>query len=92
MTQQRWSKLFSIKLQELMMERGMTELALAARSGLGHPAISKYINCLRVPGALSILKLAYALEVSTDELMNFGETIDDGDPNDGFYLDFESRF
>lgn len=92
MTEQRWSRLFSLKLQELMMERGMTELSLSATSGLGHPAISKYIHGLRIPGAMSVIKLAYALGVSTDELINFGETIDDGDIKDLFYADFESRF
>lgn len=78
MTESRWRKFFSIRLQELILERGMTENSLSTVSGLGQPAIWKYTHCLRTPSALSILKLAYALDVTTDELIDFGETVDEG--------------
>ena len=78
MTEARWRKLFSLKLQELILEKGMTENSLSTASGLGQPAIWKYTHCLRTPSALSILKLAYALGVTTDELMDFGETVEEG--------------
>ena len=88
MTEDRWRRLFSIRLRELMFERGMTENSLSTVSGLGQSAIWRYTHCTRTPSVLSALKLAYAFDIPLNDLVDFGETVDEG-VFDGRALYFE---
>ena len=86
MTEQTWRKVFSTKLEELLLERGLTANMFSSLCGLGQPAIQRYLACERTPMATSVLKMAYALEVDVSELIDFGEPIeDDTEPGDYFY-------
>lgn len=76
MTIVEWSNCFSDKLLELMEDRRITQFELAQDSGISVGSISAYINKKSLPGVKAILNLAFALDVDTDELIDFGDTID----------------
>ena len=77
MSEQEWLEEFGNNLQALMREIGINQKELSIRSGLSQADISRYANCQQVPSAIAVIKLAYALDCSTDDLIEFGETIED---------------
>lgn len=92
MTEIEWRNIFAIKLQNLMYERGMTETSLAVQSGLGQPAIWRYLHAERVPLTTSALNIAKALNVSLDELFDYGEMIGFYEmEGENFYDDFRAK-
>ena len=76
MSEYEWLMFFSDSLYELMKERKISQRELAERTGLTERAISKYINGTIIPKATSIVKLAIALDCTTDDLINFDEMIE----------------
>lgn len=76
MSEYEWLMFFSDSLYELMKERKISQRELAERTGLTESAISKYINGTIIPKATSIVKLAIALDCTTDDLINFDEMIE----------------
>lgn len=90
MTEKEWSNIFALKLQKLMHERGMTEMSLSAASGLGQPAIWRYLHAQRVPLVTSALNIAKVLGVSLDELLDYGDMIGRYEMSGGdFYNEFK---
>lgn len=77
MSEHEWLLYFSDCLYDIMQERKISQRELSDLTGLGEGTISKYINGTNIPKATTVVKLAIALGCSTDELINFGETIDD---------------
>ena len=71
-----WSKCFSEKLNELMVDRRITQYELAKDSGLSVGSVSAYVRGESLPGIKAILNLSFALDVNVDELIDFGDTID----------------
>jgi len=51
-----------------MARRGMTQEALAAKLGVGQPAISNMLNRQCRPQRRTVLRLAQALGISPEEL------------------------
>ena len=89
MTEKTWRRLFSMKLEELLLKNGLTANMFSSLCGLGQPAIQRYLACERTPMATSVLKMAYALNVDVGELIDFGESVDDfPDPGDYFYKQY----
>lgn len=76
MTEKEWRQIFAIKIQSLMLDRGMTESSVCLLSGLEHSTVWRYLHAQRTPSALSVLNLAKTFRVSVDELVDFGEAID----------------
>jgi lambda repressor-like predicted transcriptional regulator len=59
---------FARRLSELMEAKGLTQAELAARVGLGQPAVSMMLNRTCRPQRKTVLRFAQALEVSPQEL------------------------
>lgn len=77
MSEQEWLEEFSDNLQAMIREAGISQKELANISGISTSDISRYINGQQQPSAKAVVKLAYALECNTDDLIDFGETIED---------------
>lgn len=60
---------FGEKLVALRQQRGLTQVQLAATSGITQRAISYYETMPGYPAAPAIIALAKALRVSSDELL-----------------------
>lgn len=59
-------------LKRLRTERGLSQLALARRSGVQAPHISMIENGLRNPNRLTLQKLALALNCQPEDLISEG--------------------
>ena len=71
-----WLNHFGEILSEYLADYRITQAQLAEMTGLSEPTISSYINCRRMPGVKAILNIAYALNVSLDELIDYGQMIE----------------
>lgn len=76
MTQEYWKDVFGDNLASILREKGMTQLRLSRDSGVSTAMISDYINKRSVPGLFAAINMAYALDMSIDDLVNFDEPID----------------
>lgn len=76
MTQEEWKAIFGDNLSAILEEKGMTQSQLAKDAGLSVSRISEYVNKRTVPTIFALINIAYALDMSTDELIDFGERID----------------
>jgi lambda repressor-like predicted transcriptional regulator len=63
---------FAERLRNLMTERGVTQAALAAKIGIGQPAISNMLNRACRPQRKTVEKIAAALGVQPDQLWLVG--------------------
>lgn len=75
MTEQAWLDIFGDNLNELLSEAGMNQADLAEATGLSTATISYYINKRKMPGPRALVNIATALNVSLDDLMDFGDMI-----------------
>lgn len=75
MTELEWLEIFSTNLRELLEERGFTQRDLAIASRLSDSTISDYIHGQKIPGLRAIINIAYALKISIDELIDFGDVM-----------------
>lgn len=62
-------KIFAERLKELRNEKGLSQRALAAQSGISHSAIHHWEDESRVPNAEAIVVLARFFSVSSDYLL-----------------------
>ena len=76
MTQNEWKDIFGDNLVSLLRERGMTQLQLSEETGVSTSMISDYINKRSIPGLAAAINIAYALDMTIDELVDFEEPID----------------
>ena len=76
MSEVEWLKIFGDNLNELIGEKGVTQSELAEETGLSESSISYYMHKTKMPGVKAIINLAYALNCSIDELIDFGESIE----------------
>lgn len=70
-TEERWLFEFSLRLDELMMQRGYNQFTLSDDTGISQASISKYLNRQVMPSAYVAVKLAKALDCSLDDLIMF---------------------
>lgn len=75
MTSDEWKDIFGDNLASLLDDRMMTRSELAKYSGVSTAMISDYINKRSVPGLFAAINMAYALDVSLEELVDFEEPI-----------------
>lgn len=76
MSENEWLDIFSQNLEDIMEEKGYTQQNLADDSGLSKASISRYINAQRMPTVKAIISMAYVLDLSIDEFIDFGDKID----------------
>ena len=75
MTEAEWLDIFSNNLIDMFNEQGYSQEELAYETNLSQSTISKYINKKQLPSLKAIINIAYALDCSIDELIDFGEKI-----------------
>lgn len=75
MSEVEWINIFGDNLIDIMNEQGYTQEQLADATGLTQATISKYINKKQMPSIKAIINLAYALDCTIDELIEFGDRI-----------------
>lgn len=71
-----WMKTFGNNLIYFMQQAGMTQEQLAMATGLTQASISRYAAGLQMPGVRAIVNLANVLGVSVDDLIDFGDMIE----------------
>ena len=76
MSEMEWISIFGDNLIDIMDEKGYTQEQLANATGLTQSTISKYINKKQMPSIKAVINLAYALDCTTDELIEFGDIIE----------------
>jgi transcriptional regulator with XRE-family HTH domain len=62
-------KILALNLKAFREARGFTQSQLGARAGIGGASVSHFETGQRSPSLESLVKLAQALEVSTDALL-----------------------
>lgn len=75
MTQKEWKEIFSGNLADILKERGLSQSKLARDSGLSVSRINDYISGNATPSIFAVINLAYALDMSVSELVDFDEPI-----------------
>lgn len=75
MTECEWTNNFSRNLWSLLQEYGYNQRDFAEEMGVTEAAVSYWITGKRVPSAFSLINMSYILDVSLDDLMDFGERI-----------------
>ena len=70
-----WLDIFAGNLEDIMKEWGDNQTSLAEAAGLTQAAISQYLSRKRMPNLRSIINLCYALDMTVDELIDFGEML-----------------
>lgn len=76
MTELEWITIFGDNLVDLLKRANMTQQELADETGLSKATISAYIHKRKAPGLKAIINIAYALDCSVDELIDFEEMIE----------------
>ena len=71
-----WLNSFGDNLREMIDEANMTQRELAEETHLAESTISEYIHKQKTPGLKSIINIAYTLDCSIDDLIDFGDMID----------------
>lgn len=68
--------MFADNLTDIMREYGITQRELAEDAHLSKSTINRYINKQQIPNIRAVINIAYALNISIDELVDFEELID----------------
>jgi transcriptional regulator with XRE-family HTH domain len=71
-----WMQTFGNNLIYFMQQAGMTQEQLARATGLTQASISRYAAGLQLPGIRAVINIANVLGVTTDELIDFGDMIE----------------
>ena len=71
-----WMKTFGNNLIYFMQQTGMTQEQLAMATGLTQASISRYAAGIQMPGVRAIVNIANVLGVTTDDLIDFGDMIE----------------
>lgn len=75
MTETEWLNIFGDNLKSMLEERNITQHELARMIGVNTRTLNRYIMKQRIPTIKNIINIAYALDCSLDELIDFGDTI-----------------
>lgn len=75
MSELEFMKKFGENLKEILKDEKMSQRDLADETGLSEGLISRYISGQVMPSAKAVMNIAYALVVSTDDLINFDEHV-----------------
>ena len=75
MSEVEWIDIFADNLAEMLMEARMTQRELADETGLSESTISRYLHKQAIPSLKAIVNIAYALDCSMDDLIDFGDMV-----------------
>ena len=75
MTEQEWRERFAENLQAYMDAYGYSQRGLADEIGISESAISRYLSAQQVPKGTILLNMAYTLDCTVDDLIDFYERI-----------------
>lgn len=76
MSETEWLRIFSKNLVSILSESRINQKELAEMTGLSTATISKYVNGIQMPTVRAIINISYALHISVDELIDFGDRIE----------------
>lgn len=76
MSEAEWLDIFGDNLKEWMVEFGHDQKSLADAIHVSEATVSRYINKQRMPSVKAIINLVYELNISFDELLDFGSRIE----------------
>lgn len=76
MSEAEWLGIFGDNLKEWMAEFGHDQKSLADAIHVSEATVSRYINKQRMPSIKAIINLVYELNISFDELLDFGSRIE----------------
>lgn len=74
-TESEWLNIFAGNLVSLLNDARMSQKELAEITHLSEGTISGYIHKKYMPKPKALINIAYALDISLDELMDFGAEI-----------------
>ena len=77
MSQQEWLDIFGDNLANILEEERISQRELSRLTGISESTISKYINKLQMPTVRAIINISYALDWSFEDMLNYGDIIDD---------------
>ena len=66
---------FGENLERMIRECGYSQRELADQAGISESTLSRYIHGMQVPRATILVNIAYVLDCSLDDLMDFGEHV-----------------
>ena len=72
-----WKKIFSNRLANFLKERNMCQSDLAKASGLSRSRINDYISMKSVPTIFASINMAYALDITVEELIGCDSLVHD---------------
>ena len=75
MTELQWRRIFADRLSYMMRQNNITQRRLADASGITEAAISYYLSERKSPSFKAIINLAYTLNCTIEDLIDFGEQI-----------------
>lgn len=76
-SQDDWKKTFSDRLANILKERNMSQSDLAKASGLSRSRINEYISMKTVPTIFASINMAYALDITVEELIGCDSLVHD---------------
>ncbi len=77
MSQQEWLDIFGNNLASILEEERISQKELSRLTGLSESTISRYINKLQMPNMRAIINISYALDWSFEDMLNYGDIIED---------------
>lgn len=75
MSELEWLDIFGDNLVSLLRDARMSQRELAEVTGLSEATISSYIHKRKMPSLRAIVNIAYAFDISMDELIDFGDMV-----------------
>lgn len=76
MSELEWLDIFGDNLKDMIEGVGYTQRDLADETGLSESTISRYISKKQMPCIRALVNIAYVLDCSLDDLMDFGDRIE----------------
>lgn len=76
MTHGEWKNIFGDNLSTILREKRISQKDLSRDSGVSMGMVSDYVNKLTAPNIFAVINMAYALDVEIDELIDFGDCIE----------------
>lgn len=76
MSELEWLDIFGDNLKVMIESAGYTQRDLADETGLAESTISRYIAKKQMPCIRALVNIAYVLDCSLDDLMDFGDNIE----------------
>lgn len=76
MSEVEWIDIFGDNLVDMLKDAKMTQKELAEEARISNATISNYIHKKQMPNTRALVNIAYALNCSLNDLMDFGDDIE----------------